>query len=34
MKNYSTESGIAKAGLLRYCKKISKGLGRPDVLMC
>ena len=30
MKNYSTESGIAKAGLLRYCKKISKGLGRPE----
>ena len=29
MKNYSRESGIAKAGILRFCKRICKGLGRP-----
>ena len=29
MKNYSRESGIAKAGILRFCKRISKGLKRP-----
>jgi predicted secreted protein len=29
MKNYSREAGIAKAGLLRFCKRISKGMGRP-----
>ena len=28
MKKYTRESGIAKAGLLRYCAKICKGLGR------
>ena len=28
MKNYSRESGIVKAGILRYCKKICEGLGR------
>jgi hypothetical protein len=30
MKNYSRESRIAKAGLVRFCTKMSKGLGRPD----
>ena len=30
MKNYSRESGIAKAGLLRFCGRIRKGLGRPE----
>jgi len=29
MKNYSRESGIVKAGILRHCKKLCKGLGRP-----
>ena len=29
MKNYSKNAGIVKAGLLRFCKKICKGLGRP-----
>jgi IS4 transposase len=29
MKNYSRESGIAKAGILRFCKRICKGLKRP-----
>ena len=29
MKNYSKNAGIAKAGLLRFCKRICKGLGRP-----
>ena len=28
MKNYSRESGIVKAGILRHCKKICKGLKR------
>ena len=28
MKNNSRETGIVKAGILRYCKRISKGLGR------
>ena len=28
MKKYTRESGIAKAGLLRFCAKICKGLGR------
>ena len=28
MKNYSREAGIAKAGLLRFCARICKGLGR------
>ena len=27
---YSRESGIVKAGLLRFCKKICAGLGRPE----
>jgi len=30
MKNYSRETGVVKAGLLRFCKRICKGLGRPD----
>jgi len=30
MKNYSRESGIVKAGLLRYCARICRGLGRPE----
>ena len=30
MKNYSRESGIAKAGLLRYCARICKELRRPE----
>jgi len=30
MNNYSRESGIAKAGLLRFCGKISAGLYRPE----
>ena len=29
MKNYSRESGIAKAGILRFCRRICKGLKRP-----
>jgi hypothetical protein len=29
MKNYSRETGIVKAGILRFCKKLCKGLGRP-----
>jgi len=29
MKNYSTKAGAAKAGLLRFCKRICVGLGRP-----
>ena len=29
MKNYSKNVGIVKAGLLRFCKRICKGLGRP-----
>jgi len=29
MKNYSRETWIAKAGILRFCKRICKGLGRP-----
>lgn len=29
MKNYSRESGIVKAGILRYCKRICKGMKRP-----
>ena len=29
MKDYSRKAGVAKAGLLRYCERISKGLGRP-----
>ena len=29
MKNYSKKAGIVKAGLLRFCKRICKGLGRP-----
>ena len=29
MKNYSRESGIVKAGILRHCKRLCKGLGRP-----
>ena len=28
MKNYTKEAGIAKAGLLRFCGRICKGLGR------
>ena len=28
MKNYTKEAQIAKAGLLGFCAKISKGLGR------
>jgi len=28
MNNYSREAGIAKAGILRFCKRISQGLGR------
>jgi len=28
MKKYTRESGIAKAGLLRFCTRICKGLGR------
>jgi len=30
MKNYSRESSVAKAGLLRFCGRIRKGLGRPE----
>ena len=30
MKKYTRESGVAKAGLLRYCAKICKGLGRVE----
>ena len=30
MNNYSRESGIVKAGMLRFCKKICAGLGRPE----
>ena len=30
MKNYSRESGIAKAGILRYCARICKELSRPE----
>jgi hypothetical protein len=29
MNNYSREVGVAKAGILRFCKRISKGLKRP-----
>ena len=29
MKNDSRESGIVKAGMLKFCKRICKGLGRP-----
>jgi len=29
MNNYSRDSVVAKAGLLRFCKKICQGLGRP-----
>ncbi len=29
MKKYSKEAWIAKAGLLKFCRKISKGLSRP-----
>ena len=28
MRNYTTEAGVAKASLLRFCKKICSGLGR------
>ena len=28
MKNYSREAAVAKAGLLRFCQRISRGLGR------
>ena len=30
MKNYSRESGIAKAGLLRFCARICRELSRPE----
>jgi len=30
MKKYTRESGVAKAGLLRFCARVSKGLGRVE----
>jgi hypothetical protein len=30
MKNYSREAGVAKAGILRFSKRICRGLGRPQ----
>jgi hypothetical protein len=30
MKNYSKEAGVAKAGILCFCKRICAGLGRPQ----
>ena len=29
MRHYSRETGIVKAGIIRYCKRICKGLRRP-----
>ena len=29
MKNYSREANAAKAGILRFCRRISKGISRP-----
>gem|GEM_PF-337982 len=29
MSNYSREAGIAKGGILRFCKRVCKGLKRP-----